>query len=95
MNDNMITDHATREDILMLLTDDEVSSVCTAETASRPLDGEEYLDLEDLRRGIRSASGRTPAMGRLLLRRAVHHATWAKILKRLELLQTTKSSSKA
>jgi hypothetical protein len=95
MNDNALTDHATREDILMLLTDDEVASVCTAETASRPLDGEEYLDLEDLRRGVRSAIGKTPAMGRLLLRRAVQHSTWTKILKRLEILQTTKSPFKA
>jgi len=95
MNDHTITDHVTREDILMLLTDDEVASVCTAETASRPLDGEEYLDLEDLGRGVRSAIGKTPAMGRLLLRRAVHQNTWTKILKRLVAPQPTSSSPKA
>jgi hypothetical protein len=95
MNDHAIADHATREDILMLLTDDEVSSVCTAETASRPLDGEEYLDLEDLGRGVRSSIGKTPAMGRLLLRRAVHQSTWTKILKRLEALPRQKTPSKA
>lgn len=95
MNDHAITDHVTRENILMLLTDDEVASVCTAETAARPLDGEEYLDLEDLRRGVRSTIGKTPDMGRLLLRRAVHPSTWTKILKRLQILQTTKSPLKA
>ena len=95
MNHHAKTEHVAREDILMLLTDAEVSSVCTAETASRPLDGEEYLDLEDLRRGVRSTIGKTPAMGRLLLRRAVQHSTWTKILKRLEVLQTMRSPTRA
>ena len=91
MNTNAKAEHVTRENILMLLSDDEVASVSTAETMVRPLDGEEYLDLEDLEQGVRSAIGTTPQMGRLLLRRAVHQNTWEKIQKQLAALHTAKS----
>ena len=91
MNTDSKTEHVTRENILMLLSDDEVASVSTAETMVRPLDGEEYLDLEDLEQGVRSAIGTTPQMGRLLLRRAVHQNTWEKIQKQLAALHTAKS----
>ena len=88
MNNQTRTSHVTRENILMLLTDDEVASVCTAETTVRPLEGEEYLDLEDLDQGVRSVLGTAPPMSRLLLRRAVHPKTWSKILKELAALRT-------
>ncbi len=91
MNTDSKKEHVTRENILMLLSDDEVASVSTAESMVRPLDGEEYLDLEDLEQGVRSALGATPQMGRLLLRRSVHKDTWAKIQKQLAALHTAKS----
>jgi hypothetical protein len=91
MNKDTRTEHVTRESILMLLSDDEVASVSTAETMVRPLDGEEYLDLEDLEQGVRSTLGTTPKMGRLLLRRSVHQDTWKKIQKQLAALHTAKS----
>jgi hypothetical protein len=91
MNTDSKAEHVTRENILMLLSDDEVASVSTAETMVRPLDGEEYLDLEDLEQGVRSALGTAPKMGRLLLRRSVHKDTWAKIQKQLAALHTAKS----
>jgi hypothetical protein len=91
MNNDTRTEHVTRESILMLLSDDEVASVSTAETRDRPLEGEEYIDLEDLDRGVRSALGATPGMGRLLLRRAVHENTWKKILEQLAVLHTAKA----
>jgi hypothetical protein len=56
-----------------------------------PLDGEEYLDLEDLEQGVRSALGAIPPMGNMLLRRSVHKDTWAKIQKQLAALHTAKS----
>jgi hypothetical protein len=91
MNTNAKAEHVTREKILMLLSDDEVASVSTAETKVRPLDGEEYLDLEDLEQGVRSALGTIPPMGNMLLRRSVHKDTWAKIQKQLAALHTAKS----
>jgi hypothetical protein len=95
MNSVTKTEHITREKILMLLSDDEVASVCTAETAARPLEGEEYLDMDDLDQGVRSALGTSPPMSRLLMRRAVHQKTWDTILKQLATLRTAPSPSKS
>jgi hypothetical protein len=73
----------TREDVLLLLSDDEVAKVSTAETAARLGDGDEYLDLEHLDQGVRRAVGATTPMGSVIPRKAVHDGTWGKILKRL------------
>ena len=91
MNNETRTAHVTRENILLLLTDDEVASVCTAETTVSPLVGEEYLDLEDLAQGVRKMLGTAPPMSRLLLRRVVQQKTWKKILKELAVLRTEKA----
>jgi len=90
VNNDSRTDHVTREKILLLLSDDEVAKASTAETTARPLEGEEYLDLEDLDQGVRSARGTTPTMSHLLLRRSVHKDTWDKILKQLTVLHAAK-----
>ncbi len=90
MNHDSKIDHETREKILMLLSDDEVASASTAETTARPLEGEDFLDLEDLDQGVRSALGSTPTMSHLLLRRSVHKDTWKKILEQLAVLHAVK-----
>jgi hypothetical protein len=95
MNNIAKTEHITRENILMLLSDDEVAGVCTAETAVHPLEGEEYLDLDDLEQGVRSTIGTSPKMSRLLLRRAVHQKTWDKILQQIATLRTAQTPSKS
>jgi hypothetical protein len=95
MNTVTNTEHITREKILMLLSDDEVASVCTAETAARPLEGEEYLDMDDLDQGVRNVLGTSPPMSRLLMRRAVHEKTWDKILKQLTTLRAARAPSKS
>jgi hypothetical protein len=73
-----------REAILKLLTDVEVAKVSTAEDAPRLVEGDEYVDLEDLDSGVRvqlvQATPRT-APGRALPRSAVSDATWAKIVR--------------
>ena len=78
MKSDMRTENIARESVLKLLSDDEVASVSTAETATRLLDGEEYLDLEQLERGVQQAREASPAMGRVLPRRAVHKDTGAR-----------------
>lgn len=94
MNEDMKTDHVTREKILMLLSDEEVATVSNIEGTARLLDGEEYLDLEDLGRGVRSALGsNTAPMGHVLPRRAVHTATWDTILERLALLRVGRAEA--
>ena len=71
-----------REAILKLLTDAEVSKVSRAEGELRLVEGDEYIDLEDLDSGVQlvQAKPRT-APGRALPRSAVSEGTWAKIVK--------------
>jgi hypothetical protein len=78
-------DYMTREAVLKLLSPDEVAKVSTAETAKSLPDGEEYLDLEQLERGVLKASGKAPPMGRVLPRKAVEEQTWQKVLTQLTL----------
>ena len=94
MSNHTKTDHVTRENILRLLSDDEVASVSHIEATARLLDGEEYLDLEELEQGVQSAFGTTPTpMGYVLPRRGVHAATWDKILERLAMLHVARAQS--
>jgi hypothetical protein len=75
--------YVTRESILNLLSDSEVSKVSTAETAASLVDGDEYIDLEALGKGVQQAHGTPLQVGRLLPRSAVHERTWGKILAHL------------
>jgi hypothetical protein len=79
----MQAENITRESVLKLLSDEEVAKVSTAEAATRLLDGEEYLDLEHLDRGVQRAEKPALGMGGVLPRRTVHKETWSKILTRL------------
>jgi hypothetical protein len=81
-NDNR-SQYVTRESVLMLLSDDEVSAVATAETATRLPDGDEYLDMEQLDQGVQRAHQKKTPMGRVLPKKSVHEDTWQKILKQL------------
>jgi len=80
MNNDLRTENLTRENVLKLLSDGEVASVSTAETALRLLDGEEYLDLEHLDRGVQKTGKSPTVMAGVLPRRTVHKDTWEKIV---------------
>jgi hypothetical protein len=69
---------------LTLLSDDEVASVSMAETATTLSQGDEYLDLAQLDRGVRRAAGTPTALSNVLSRSAVCEATWSKVLTMLE-----------
>ena len=75
--------YVTRESVLMLLSDDEVDAVATAETAAHLTDGDEYLDMEHLDQGMQRADRKKSPMGRVLPKKSVHEDTWKKILKQL------------
>lgn len=74
------TEYLTRDSVLKLLSDAEVASVSTAETAERLANGEEYLDLQRLACGVQRANGTDANMGSVLPRKAIHEATWSRML---------------
>jgi hypothetical protein len=82
MSTGAIKSTLKRESIIGLLTDAEAAKVSTAEGAPRLIEGDEYVDLEDLGAGVQlvQASPRTAAR-HALPRSAVSDATWAKIVK--------------
>jgi hypothetical protein len=72
----------TRNEILSLLSEDELRFVSMAEDGRIP-EGDEYLDLEHPDRGVLRADPNTPA-AHALPRGAVSDTTWGKILSVLE-----------
>jgi hypothetical protein len=84
MKNNQRNNYVTRDSILELLSDDEVAAVSTAETASTLANGDEYIDLEHVDRGVLRAITPTRHMGRVLPRGAVQPSTWVKIMSQLE-----------
>ncbi|MGD0524998.1 MAG: hypothetical protein ABSE49_07635 [Polyangiaceae bacterium] len=84
MSDAIKSAHETRGRIMELLSDDEVARVSTAEGGAPLADGDEYVDLEAPDNGVRRVHGvMQQTMGRVLPRRAVSAATWAKITARI------------
>lgn len=76
--------HQARDGILRLLSDEENARVASAESAPRLAEGDEYLDLERLERGVQKARGPIMVMERVLPRKAVQEATWGRILAALD-----------
>jgi hypothetical protein len=60
-----------------------VAAASTAQTAAHLDDGDEYVDLESLREGVHTDHTKPAAMGHVLPKKAVGHATWLKILVKL------------
>jgi len=77
-------DYVTRDLILELLSEAEVSAVSTAESAAKLSEGEEYIDLEHLGMGVQRADGLVVVMGRVLPRKAVRGPTWTRVLSQLK-----------
>ena len=75
--------YTTRNDVLKLLSDEEVARVSTAEASAGLVAGDEYLDLEQLERGVLRAPGPSTPMGRVLSRKSVGDSTWRRILTQL------------
>jgi hypothetical protein len=77
------TEHVTRNAILGLLSNEEIASVSTAETARRLNAGDEYLDLEHLELGVQRARGDVSSTANVLPKNAVSDETWQRILSQL------------
>jgi hypothetical protein len=75
---------SARNSIMMLLTDEENARVTTTEAGVSLVEGAEFLDLEQLERGIQRVSGATtPEMAHVIPRSAVGNDTWSKIVAHL------------
>lgn len=84
MTDAKRAEQVARDNILKLLSNEEIAKVSTAEAASGLTEGGEYLDLEHLDQGVQRAKASTKVtMGHALPRSAVCGETWSKILARL------------
>jgi len=72
---------SSRDTVLKLLSDDETARVSMAETKMALPEGTEYLDLEQLDKGIqRASSAAAVPMDNIIPRTAVSSQTWGKIL---------------
>jgi hypothetical protein len=69
-----------RTSILKLLTDDEIARISRDEGAARLEDGDEYIDLGHLERGVCRAVGTGTPMRRVLPKKDIAEATWKEIL---------------
>ena len=77
------TDGETRDQVLKLLSSDEVARMSTEEGYPRLADGDEYIDLAAPDNGVRSVHGAMQlTAGKVLARKAVSAETWAKIAMR-------------
>jgi hypothetical protein len=74
---------ATRESMMKLLTDDEVAKVSNAESGPKLTDGDEYLDLVHLDKGVRRANRGSIDMTHLLPKKSVTPETWMKLVAHL------------
>jgi hypothetical protein len=74
------TDHETRDQILQLLSDEEVARVNAMKATPWLADGDEYIDLAAPENGVRTVHvAMQVTMGDVLPRKAVSAGTWAKI----------------
>ncbi len=91
MSNSQRNAYVLRDGIMNLLSDEEVASVSTAETAEKLADGDEYIDLEQLDQGVLRAQAVPTPMGRVLPKKSVRQDTWTKILMQLTKLHVVES----
>jgi hypothetical protein len=74
---------ATKASMMKLLTDDEVARVSNAESQPKLTDGDEYLDLVHLDKGVRRANRGAIEMTHIVPKKAVTPETWTKMIAHL------------
>ena len=85
MNNEKRSEYFTRDSIMGLLSDDEIAKVTADESATSLVDGDEYIDLEQLDQGVRTVAGSTAAIavGRVVAKKAVQERTWNNVVAQL------------
>lgn len=72
----------TREQMLSILSDDEAKRVGLAETVATLVAGDEYVDLNDLSKGVQRVGDTRPARD-VLCRKSINEHTWQKLVANL------------
>ena len=83
MRNDVRTADNTREFIVGFLSDHELASASTGGAAASLSYGDEFVDLDELERGVQRALGAATPTGSVLPRSAVSENTWANILGQL------------
>ena len=85
MNNEKRSEYFTRDGLMKLLSDDEIAKVTADESATALVDGDEYVDLEELDKGVRTVAGSTAgiAVGRVVAKKALQQGTWDKVVAQL------------
>ncbi len=87
------TDHETREQVLTLLSDDELARLSARKAIAELAHGDEYIDLAAPENGVRTVHGAMQVTkGQVLPRKAVSAETWAKIARRFGTRFATKAA---
>jgi hypothetical protein len=74
----------TRDNLLKILSDEEVARVSLRETAASLVDGDEFIDLTQIELGVqRAGAGVSSPTLDVLSRKVVHENTWRKIVANL------------
>jgi hypothetical protein len=76
--------YVTRDIIMNLLTDNEVASVTHAGTTVCVTNGDSYVDLENLGRGVQHVDARSSFTGTILPQKSVQEKTWNSILEKMQ-----------
>ena len=84
--------YLTRAGILERLSDEEVANASTAETIEQLMDGDEYVDLAHLERGVQRWRADT-VLARVLPRQAMHEQMWRSLTDELAALESAAQNS--
>ena len=71
---------AVRQEVMKLLSTDELAEIDRTSGDPRLREGQQYLDLEQASEGVKWAAAASPPSGRVLRRDAVCAATWSEIV---------------
>jgi hypothetical protein len=89
MSKRTASEHTERERILAMLSDEENARVSDAEADFRLTNGDEYIELDHLDRGLQRARGIVGSLGTIIPRKSVHTDTWKRIVASLPPAATT------
>lgn len=81
----------TRDQILSILSADEIESVGASQTAAKLALGDEFIDLNELAKGVQQADASHPKED-LLSRKATNEHTWQKVVTNLNARQAMRHS---